>query len=116
MASHCPCCRGRAIDLGGSWTFEHPNLDCPGCPACAEKDSEIARLQSAARVMSRTINARLAEVTALQAATRRVVEALLNYRMQHDAIRDDNTECDCIDCDSGRTALADLVLVALRRE
>jgi hypothetical protein len=59
-------------------------------------------------------------IAALESATRRVVEAILNYRMQHDAIQDEqqeeDPECQCVDCDSGRAALANPVIVALRRE
>lgn len=49
MSDHCPECK-RTYLLPGPLAFgeERPHPKCPGltCPACTEKDAEIARLTS----------------------------------------------------------------------
>jgi hypothetical protein len=90
-------------------------MDCPGlvCPEYVEKDAEIERLtmlNTAAKGIihaSGVENERLDnELHALKAATRRVVEAAQGYRECRGMLH--GMELDA--------ALADPVLVALRRE
>jgi hypothetical protein len=63
--------------------------------------------------------ARDQRIADLEAATRRLVEALTNYRLQHNICGADEAGipiCRCFDCESACAALADPVLVEMRRE
>ena len=96
--SHCPGCRGVHIPPGAMQPFP----PCPGhgCEACKAKDAEIA---------------------ALHAATRRLVEALTFYADPCSYMTWTNRPeiVMAVVKDTGqraKSALADPVIVALRRE
>ena len=112
--NHCRCCSGHFIEddvLG----------DCTGCPECADADEwhKVIMEESCdggpneshctcVPVLRKACAEKDAEIATLEAATRKVVEALRIARQYVTPFTYDMEQCDL--------ALADPTLVALGRE
>ena len=114
MPNHCRCCSGKFLEndvLG----------DCPGCQECADADEWHRAIMEEAcdagerdehcecvPVLRKACAEKDAEIATLEAATRKVVEALRIARQYVTPFTYDMEQCDL--------ALADPTLVALGRE
>jgi hypothetical protein len=118
--THCPACAQSYWLADGT---EHP---CPGCASCAEKDQRILSLlerEKSILELSKTArDEKDQRIAALEAATRRVVEVMKSVKqfiengVELGYIEPLISEPESLLLGQVKAALADPVIVALRRE
>ena len=117
--SHCPGCNGLVTDIGLVLTLPQGTYHaCPGCPDCADAAEWHKAIMAepcegdvhctCVPVLRKACAEKDAEIATLEAATRKVVEALRIARQYVTPFTYDMEQCDL--------ALADPILVALGRE
>jgi len=103
--NHCLCCSGKFLenDVLG---------DCPGCPECADKDADLAALQAATRkVVEAASRWKSAKDSAVRGFSEREPGVMTDFMGASKALLEQSIAMDDL-----QAALADPVITTLRRE